>query len=354
MIGKIYLLNQEFRKASYYITKALLSRPTKSRTVSLYALILVQLGEVDKALLILKQCRYSGDCEVIENIVVVYLLIGQFHEAEVVLRKASTLCDNSEELKVLSDQVYSELRIAAQSGDSGEKYIPIYLRPKEPYVYFKDSEEGSNKLEQRMRLDETNRDEFVRKLKEEGIHHFRMGLGHLLLAKNVFELCMAEDLQDPYYPWMIGKIYLINQEPEKAEKYLRKAMELDPENKEYKSKYGISLIRIGKVKDALSIAIDIREGNAYTIDNIGMIFLLAGRLQEAKVKLAYAAELAHGKKFTKVHEELIERELADQAHRVSAGKLYTPLYLRQKMEKRFFDEEKDTRYHEEVDKVLGL
>jgi tetratricopeptide (TPR) repeat protein len=142
---------------------------------------------------------------------------------------------------------------------------------------------------------------------------------------------------------MIGEIYLINREADKAVKYLQQAWDLLPASREYMTRYAIALVREHKPTEALELVHKAETSNASNrdvFDNIGMVFLLTGRLYEAKEYFQKAYELLPTYGYFQKHISWVEKEIQDYELRKAQGKKYTSLYLRQKGTKLFFNEDK--------------
>ena len=75
------------------------------------------------------------------------------------------------------------------------------------------------------------------------------------------------------------------------------------------------------------------------LDTVGMIYILLGDLQKADQFFRDAMRRDPNHNYFQKHMDWIKRELKDKEHRESQQRKYTPLYLRQKGTKRFFDED---------------
>jgi tetratricopeptide (TPR) repeat protein len=140
----------------------------------------------------------------------------------------------------------------------------------------------------------------------------------------------------------LGEIYLINREAGKAVKYLQEAARLDPEQAEYRSRLALALLRQHKVQESLSVAeqaLHDAPDDMQVLDTVGMIYILTGDLDKADRFFRDAIRRDPTYNYYHQHMDWIKRELHDKKRRQQQGKKYTPLYIRQKGSKRFFDED---------------
>jgi Flp pilus assembly protein TadD len=148
--------------------------------------------------------------------------------------------------------------------------------------------------------------------------------------------------KDKYYR-ELAEIYLINWEPMKAKKLLEKAVQMSPNNAEYKSRLALALVRTANKNGGLAQAEKaLREDptDHRVLDSVGMVYIISGELDKAEQLFRNALRESPTREYYQKHLDWVMRERKDQASRVKEGKTYTPLYLRQKGSKRFFDEEK--------------
>lgn len=154
----------------------------------------------------------------------------------------------------------------------------------------------------------------------------------------------AIELNPTKAPWYrnLGEIYLINREPEKAEKYLIQAVKLSPNNAEYRSRLALAQIRLHKINESLAAitkCLKDEPDDQHVLDNSGMVLLLLGEIDQAEELFRDALRRFPVYNYFQAHLEWVLREKADKTLRESRGLRYTPLYLRQHDRKRFFDEE---------------
>lgn len=148
-------------------------------------------------------------------------------------------------------------------------------------------------------------------------------------------------LSSQYYRWL-GEIYLINREADKAAKYLHEAVQLSPEIASYRSRYALALIRMHKVADGKAVAERaLQDGpdDMRVMDDVGMIYILLGDLDKANRFFRDAIQRDPTYSYFHQHMAWIKREQRDKSQRDAHHKKYTPLYIRQKQTKRFFDED---------------
>jgi len=97
----------------------------------------------------------------------------------------------------------------------------------------------------------------------EFVYLYYLSKGGLEYLKARDAMLKAVELNPNNAAWHrnLAEIYLINREPEKAEKYLTNAVKLKPLNAEYRSRLALSQIRLHKVKESLE-KIGIKKENA--------------------------------------------------------------------------------------------
>lgn len=140
----------------------------------------------------------------------------------------------------------------------------------------------------------------------------------------------------------LGEIYLINREADKAVKHLSKAVELAPNRAEYRSRLALGLLRQHKVDESVAMAeqaLHDAPDDMQVLDTVGMIYILLGDLDKANKFFRDAISRDPNYNYFQQHMEWIKRELRDREQRTRQRRKYTPLYIRQKGSKRFFDEE---------------
>jgi len=175
------------------------------------------------------------------------------------------------------------------------------------------------------------------------MYYFWQGEENYLKSRKQFEKGLEIDPDNKKFHRMLGEIYLINREPDKAIVYLKKAWDLDPENTEYMTRYAISLVRQQRIQEATELveqALKKDRLDEYVYDNIGMVYILLGELDRAEKYFKRACEILPKYSYFQSHVEWIEKEKQDKNNRLALGKWYTPLYIRQKNIKRFFDGDK--------------
>ncbi len=147
-----------------------------------------------------------------------------------------------------------------------------------------------------------------------------------------------------YFRWL-GEIYLINREANKAAKYLQEAVRLAPHEASYRSRYALALLRQHKIKESSEMAakaLSDDPDDMSVLDDVGMVYILLGDLQKADRFFRDAIRRNPTYNYFHQHMDWIKRELRDKEQRDKQGKKYTPLYIRQKGSKRFFDEDGPT------------
>lgn len=144
------------------------------------------------------------------------------------------------------------------------------------------------------------------------------------------------------YYRQLGEVYLINREADKAARYLQEAVALAPEEAEYRSRLALALLRQHKVQESLAMAeqaLHDAPDDMQVLDTVGMIYILMGDLDKADRFFRDAIRRDPTYNYFHQHMDWIKRELPDKQRREQQGKRYTPLYIRQKGTKRFFDED---------------
>jgi tetratricopeptide (TPR) repeat protein len=148
--------------------------------------------------------------------------------------------------------------------------------------------------------------------------------------------------QDAEFHRQLGEIYLINREADKAAKYLAEAARLNPNQAEYRSRLALALLRQHKIAESVQTAeqaLHDAPNDMQILDTVGMIYILLGDLDKADRLFRDAMRLNPTYNYFQQHMDWIRRELKDKQHREADDRRYTPLYLRQKGSKRFFDED---------------
>ncbi len=143
----------------------------------------------------------------------------------------------------------------------------------------------------------------------------------------------------------LGEIYLINREADKAVEHLGKAVELSPPEAEYRSRLALALLRQHKVSQSLEVAeraLSDAPDDMKVLDTVGMIYILLGDLDKADRFFREAIRRDPTYNYFHQHQDWIKRELRDRQKQEAQGRKYTPLYIRQKQTKRFFDEDGET------------
>ncbi|HLB51881.1 hypothetical protein A3F07_01920 [candidate division WWE3 bacterium RIFCSPHIGHO2_12_FULL_38_15] len=179
-------------------------------------------------------------------------------------------------------------------------------------------------------------------------YYLHKGGSDYLNAKKHMEEAIKLSPESAVYYRNLAEIYLINREPEKALKHLETAVKLNPDNAEYKSRLGLSLIRSGKVNEALKIvnkALKDDPDHKDVLDTAGMVYLLSGELDKGEELFRDALSRFPTYEYFQKHLDWVEREKHDRDSRIKQYKKYTPLYLRQKDRKRFFDEDSKVDIH---------
>lgn len=147
----------------------------------------------------------------------------------------------------------------------------------------------------------------------------------------------------------LGEIYLINWEPEKAQECLREASRLDPNNAEIRSRMGIAELRSGNHPKAFQLArsaLELSPDDHSVYNNAGQIFLFGGELDEAENLFREALRRFPTYEYFQRQLMNCEREKSDRKQRQARKLRYTPLVLRQKGRKRFFDEDAVPSQHQ--------
>lgn len=176
------------------------------------------------------------------------------------------------------------------------------------------------------------------------LFHYYLWYGgaQYIQARDCLSRCIELEPQNAEYFRWLGEIYLINREADKAAKYLQEAVRLAPTKASYRSRYALALLRQHKVKESSTMAEEaLRDGpdDMGVLDDVGMIYILLGDLQKADRFFRDAIRRDPTYNYFHQHMDWIKRELRDKELREKEGRRYTPLYIRQKGSKRFFDED---------------
>ncbi|MBI3576761.1 tetratricopeptide repeat protein [Candidatus Gottesmanbacteria bacterium] len=174
------------------------------------------------------------------------------------------------------------------------------------------------------------------------LYYLSVGGDSYLKAKDHIERAIKIEPSNTQYYRSLGEIYLINREAEKAMPFLKKAVDLDPSFAEYRSRYALALLRMHKVKESLETADQALKddpGEPWIYDTVGMIYTLAGELEKGEELFREALRKAPTIDYFQKHIDWVLGEKLDRQNRKTLGKVYTPLYLRHKGTKRFFDED---------------
>ncbi|OGC49752.1 hypothetical protein A3A69_02280 [candidate division WWE3 bacterium RIFCSPLOWO2_01_FULL_37_15] len=174
------------------------------------------------------------------------------------------------------------------------------------------------------------------------LYYLSKGGLEYLKARDAMQKALELNPNNAAWHRNLAEIYLINREPDKAEKYLSNAVKLKPLNAEYRSRLALSQIRLHKVKESLeSISKCLRDDpdDQYVLDNAGMVYILAGEIEKAEELFRDALRRFPTYNYFQSHLDWVLKEKVDKEVRLTKGLKYTPLYIRQKDRKRFFDEE---------------
>ncbi|MDD2942429.1 MAG: tetratricopeptide repeat protein [bacterium] len=173
------------------------------------------------------------------------------------------------------------------------------------------------------------------------LYHFAIGgTDHYLKARDVLQRAISLNPTIAILYRKLGELYLINREPERALLHLEKAVELEPKSAEYRSRMALALLRCRKKNQALEMAraaLKDEPGNPNNLDTVGMILILVGELDEAEQLFLEALRLNPTFYYFLRHIDWCRQEITERKKRLDNGEKYTPLYLRQKGSKRYFD-----------------
>jgi tetratricopeptide (TPR) repeat protein len=174
-------------------------------------------------------------------------------------------------------------------------------------------------------------------------YYLAKGGADYVKAKEHLEIAIKYSPNSGYLYRDLGEIYLINREPDKAERILAKAVSLTPDNPEFRSRLALAMLRNKKVQEAIAEAekaLSEAPDNHDVLDTVGMIYILCGELEKAENLFKEALKRNPTYTYFQKHLDWIEREKKDKAERLRQGKKYTPQYIRQTGSKRWFDEDK--------------
>jgi tetratricopeptide (TPR) repeat protein len=175
------------------------------------------------------------------------------------------------------------------------------------------------------------------------LYYLHQGGAEYIKAKEHIEEAIRLQPKDPQYYRELGEIYLINREPDKASIHLSKAVELCPTNPEYRSRLALSLLRMHKVHESIQMADKaLLDGanDSGVFDSVGMIYTLSGDLDKGEELFRVALRMLPTYNYYQKHIDWVLREKQDRKNRQTQNRQYTPLYLRHKGTKLFFDEDK--------------
>lgn len=187
---------------------------------------------------------------------------------------------------------------------------------------------------------------------EEAHFHYMMYLYHLwyggaqyIQARDfMLEAIRLRPLSGQYFR-CLGEIYMINREADKAARYLAEAVKLSPHEAEYRCRLALALLRQHKITESVDMAeraLSDAPDDMQVLDTVGMIYILLGDLGKADRFFREAIKRDPTYNYFHQHMDWIKRELHDKQRREAQGKKYSPLYKRQRQEKRFFDEDGET------------
>lgn len=176
------------------------------------------------------------------------------------------------------------------------------------------------------------------------LFHYYLWYGgaQYIQARDCLLQAIALDPQRAEYFRWLGEVYLINREADKAAKYLKEAVSLEPTKASHRSRYALALLRQHKVQESVATAEQaLHDGpdDMRVLDDVGMIYILLGDLDKADRFFRDAIRRDPTYNYFHQHMDWIKREIADKQRREQQHQKYTPLYIRQKQVKRFFDED---------------
>ncbi len=119
--------------------------------------------------------------------------------------------------------------------------------------------------------------------------------GNLRYAKEKIEKALEQNPDDPTVQMAAGFLYDRLQQPDKAERHFRRAIELDPENPDMHNNYGGFLCAQGRYDQGVAEFRKAMENPLYqtpefAAKNMGMCYLKAGRIDRAETFLRKALE----------------------------------------------------------------
>lgn len=176
------------------------------------------------------------------------------------------------------------------------------------------------------------------------LYHYYLWYGgaQYIQARNCLLTAIKLQPTTAEYYRQLGEIYLINREADKAAGYLQEAVRLSPDVAEYRSRLALALLRQHKIRESRDMAEQaLRDApdDMRVLDSVGMIYILLGDLDKADRFFRDAIRRDPTYNYFHQHMDWIKRELRDRKQRHEQGRKYTPLYIRQKGTKRFFDED---------------
>lgn len=181
--------------------------------------------------------------------------------------------------------------------------------------------------------------------------HYLLHLYHLWYGGNQYvngRDCLLEAIrlqpEAAFYQRALGEIYLINREADRAVIHLQEAVRLDPNTAEYRSRLALGFLRQHKISDCKRTAeqaLHDAPDDMKVLDTVGMIYILLGDLEKADRFFRDAIRRDPTYNYFQQHMDWVKRELKDKRQREQQQRKYTPLYLRQKGTKRFFDEDSE-------------
>lgn len=166
-----------------------------------------------------------------------------------------------------------------------------------------------------------------------------------VLTRDAFYSAVIADPTDWLSYRDLGEIYLINRDHEKAYVCFHEACRLNPLDPEPKARMALAAVRLGRIGEARAFVEEVKRAagsdttvDPMTFDSAGMVKLLLGEFDEAEELLRKALSYRPHYPYFLSHIRLLTTERSDHASRISSGRRYTPLYIRQRGGLRYFDD----------------
>lgn len=138
LLGEIYLINREPKKAIVHLKKAVELKPDNAEYKSRMALAMIRLGKVSESLDIVNSCLSDepDDEKVLDNAGMVYILSGELEKAEELFRDALRRFPTYNYFQSHLEWVLREKTNKERVLKQNRKYLPLYITQKGSKRFF--------------------------------------------------------------------------------------------------------------------------------------------------------------------------------------------------------------------------